>query len=233
MASNNASEAAEIAALEEGTESFNPTAALKSVGLSIFINGILPFAIYKFLEPRFASTSLMPLLAASAFPLLGLVVGLVRTRTVDVIAMIALFGISYSIAAIFVATNVRWALIMGSTQGFLLASVFFASAMIGRPVIFFIARQFTTGNDPERQKRFAEVNEADGGRTFFIATIVWSVGILLLSGSSLWLAAILAPATYIVVNSVMNTAVNIVLIAWSLRFIRTRLSRVATAQGIA
>jgi hypothetical protein len=237
MAINNASEAAEIATLSEGVggegvESFNPRDALKSAGLSILINGLMPFAIYKLLVPHFAAASLTPLLAACAFPLLGLAFGLLRTRTVDAIAMIALFGITYSIVSILLATNVRWALIMGSTQGFLIAAAFFVSAAIGRPLLFYVARQFTTGADAGRQKRFAEVNEADGGRTFFTATMVWAVASFFLAGTNLWLAATLPPATYIVAVNVLNTSINIVLIAWTIRYIRTRLVRVAARIGV-
>ena len=202
---------------------YDPRGALKSVIFSILINAVAPFAVYKFLAPHFAANSIVPLLYASAFPILGLVVGLVRTRTIDAIAIFALFGLAYSLATTLLAGEVHLALIFGATQGFVIAAVFLVSALIGRPILFFIARQFAAGNDPQARARFAAVNELDGGRTFFTATMIWTGGILFLTLASLGLAFVLAPATYILLNNILNTGVNIVLVVLTIRFIRKRL----------
>jgi hypothetical protein len=224
-----------VPAAEEGVvgpaQAFNPKAALGSVAVSIFVNGVLPFTLYKVLVPHFPAGSVMPLLYASAFPVLGLTANFIRTRTIDVIAIFALFGIVYSVTTSLLAGEVRRALILGATQGFLIAAVFFVSALARRPIIFFIARQFAAGNDPARRQNFAAVNEADGGRTMFIATMVWAAGILFLGATGLALAVVMEPASYLLVNNVVNTAVNIVLVVWSIRFIRPRLTR--AAEGLA
>ena len=72
---------------------FDRGAVLRSVGLSLFINGICPYLLYRTLEPHFPEGSLTPLLYASVFPVFGLVFNFIRTRTVDFIAVIALFEI--------------------------------------------------------------------------------------------------------------------------------------------
>lgn len=208
-------------------QAFDAKTAMRSVGLSIFVNGVLPFALYKILAPHFPAGSVVPLLYASAFPLLGLTFGFIRTRVVDAIAIFALFGIVYSVATMLLAGEVRLALILGSTQGFLIAGVFFVSALIRRPILFFMVRQFVAGNDLERRARFAAVDEADGGRTFFTATMVWAVGIAALGAMALGLALTLAPATYLLVNNIVNTAVNVILLVWTDRFVRGRLALAA------
>ena len=210
-----------------GPQGFDPKAALRSVAVSLVVNGALPFVLYKILVPYFSPGSVMPLLYASAFPVLWLGFGYVRTRMVDAIALIVLFGIVYSVVATLLAGEVRWAMILGATQNFVIAGAFFVSALMGRPVIFFIVRQFVAGNDPARRLRFAAVNEADGGRTFYIATMVWAVGTAALGGLSLLLAVTLAPATYLLVNNFANTAINILLVVWTIRFVRPRLIQVA------
>ena len=219
-----------IPAAEAGADpkmrAFDPKAALGSVGLSIFVNGVLPFVVYKLLVPHFPPGSIMPLLYASAFPVLGLTVGFIRTRSIDVIAIFALFGITYSIAATILAGEVRLALILGATQAFLISGAFFVSVLIRRPIIYFIVRQFAAGNDPAMRAQIAAVNEADGWRTCTIASLVWAVGIALLGVSSIILAVSLEPATYLLVNNVVNTGVNILLVVWTIRFVRPRLTRV-------
>jgi hypothetical protein len=205
---------------------FNPRDAFRSVIFSIFINGVLPFALYKLLVPYFPHGSVMPLLYASAFPVIGLVVGLVRTRTVDAIAIFAIFGISWSIVSTVLAGEVRLALIWGTLQGFVIAAAFAGSALIGRPIMFYLVRQFMAGNNAVERERFAALDKADEGRTFFIATMGWGVGIMVQTGIALIVAMTLEPASVLLVNNVVNTAANIALLAWSIRFIRSRLTKV-------
>lgn len=212
-------------------QTFEPKSALRSVAISIFVNGVLPFLLYKILAPHFRAGSVMPLLYACAFPVLGLTVGFIRTRVVDAIAIFAVFGIVYSVATTVLAGEVRLALILGSTQGFLIAGVFFVSALIGRPILFFMVRQFVAGNDLARRAHFAAVDQADRGRTFFIATMVWALGIAMLGATALGLAIELPPASYLLVNNIVNTAVNLILLVWTIRFVRGRLS--LAAAGVA
>ncbi|HLJ52357.1 MAG TPA: VC0807 family protein [Rhizomicrobium sp.] len=221
-----------IPAAEEGVgpnaQTFNSKAALRSVGVSIVVNGVLPFALYKILVPYFAPGSIMPLLYASAFPIVGLAVGFIRTRVVDAIACFALFGIVYSVVSTLLAGEIRLAMIVASTQAFLIAAFFTVSALIGKPIIFFIVRQFATGNDPQRRTQFNAVNAADNGRTCFIATLVWAVAIAALGVVSITLALTVAPATYLLVNNIVNTAVNVLLVVWTIRYVRSHLTAVGT-----
>lgn len=210
-----------------GAPEFDSKQALKSVGVSIAVNGVAPFVLYKILVPYFPAGSVMPLLYAGAFPIVGLIVSFVRTRVVDAIAIIALFGIFYSVVSTLVAGELRLAMIIGATQGFVVAAVFLASALIDRPVLFFIARQFVAGNDPARRQRFAAVNAADGGRTFYVATMAWVAGLSAIAGVGLALAIALAPDTYLLVNNVIGTAITVALVVWTARFVRPRMTAAA------
>ena len=165
------------------------------------------------------------------FPLFGLVFNLIRTRTVDYIALIALFEISYNSAAALLASTVRWGLIFRSSEGFIVAAVFLTSALIGRPIIFYIARQFAAGADPARRQGFAAAHAADKGRTFFIATLVWSISITLLTLLNLSLALTVAPANYLLFAQIASTTINVILVIWTIRFSSTRLRRLALSQA--
>jgi hypothetical protein len=219
-----------IPAAEEGVganaQTFNSKAALRSIALSIVVNGVLPFALYKILVPYFAAGSIMPLLYASAFPIVGLAFGLIRTRVVDAIACFALFGIAYSVVSTLLAGEIRLAMIVASTQAFLIAAFFTVSALIGKPIIFFIVRQFAAGNDAQRRAQFTAVNVADKGRTCVVATIVWAVAIAGLGLVSITLALTVAPATYLLVNNIVNTGVNVLLVVWTIRYVRSNLTAV-------
>lgn len=205
---------------------FDHKAALRSVAVSIVVNAVLPFATYKILSPYYPPNSIIPLLLAGVFPLLGLVASLIRTRSIDAIAGFALFGLVYSVVTTVLAGNAHLALIVGSSQGFIIAALFAVSALIGRPLFFYVARQFRAGNDPAARAQFNAVNDADNGRSFYIATMVWAAGTLLLSVIALVLAIMFEPATVLLVNNIVNIAGNIALVVWTIRFTTARLTKV-------
>lgn len=204
---------------------FSVAQAARSIGLSLFINGICPYILYRTLEPHYPSGSLTPLLYASAFPLFGLVFNFIRTRTVDFIAVIALFEISFNILAASIAPSIHWALVARSLQGLLTATLFITTALIGRPIIYYIARQFVVGANPAIAAGFEMANKLDKGRTFFLITMAWGVGIIVQSCLSFALVLTLSPADYLLAGQALSIGFNVVLIAWTIRFSRTRLLR--------
>ncbi len=203
---------------------FNPLAAARSIGLSLLINGICPYILYRTLEPHYPAGSTVPLLYASLFPVFGLVFNFVRTRTVDFIAAIALFEITFNVSATLLASSVRGALLARALQGLLTASVFMGSVAIGRPLVFYIARQFVVGAAPERAEGFAYVNEADKGRTFRIITLAWGCVIAATSLVHVLLVLTLKPADYLLVAQFLSMGMNIVMIVWTIRFSQSRLA---------
>ena len=136
----------ELPTVGEAGASFNPLHAVRSIGFSLFVNGVCPYLLYRVLQPHYPAGSVIPLVFASIFPLLGLLIGHVRTRTIDFIALIALFEISYNIVTALVAANVHWAIILRSTEGFCVATVFLTATLLGYPPIFYIARQFVAAS---------------------------------------------------------------------------------------
>src|SRR5258708_18624607 len=174
-------ETAELPSLADAQGGFKPLEAARTIGFSFFVNGLCPYLLYRFLQPRFPSESLLPLLYTSVFPVLGLGYGIARKRTVDFIALIALFEISVNVTATLVASNIRMALVARSLTGVLTATAFLISALIGKPIIHYIARQFATGGDAARQAGFEAVGKAEGGRAFFIPTMASAVPVYGLS----------------------------------------------------
>jgi hypothetical protein len=218
----------ELPTVGEAGASFNPLHALRSVGQSLLVNGVCPYILYRVLQPHYPDGSVMPLVYASIFPLLGLVVGLVRTRMVDFIAVLALFEISYNVVTALLASNVHWAVILRSSEGFLVSAAFLIFTLIGHPPIRYIARQFAVGNDPVKLKEFNAADTADKGRTFFIASMAWVVAILFQTSLNLTLAVMLTPANYLLVTQFVNITVNVVMVAWTVRFTSRRLERYQT-----
>lgn len=217
----------ELPTIGEAGASFNPLHAARSIGISLFVNGVCPYLLYRVLQPHYPSGSVMPLVYASIFPILGLVLGRIRTRTIDFIALLALFEISYNIATALAAPNVHWAIILRSSEGFLVAAIFLVLTLMGHPPIFYIARQFAAGHDPTRRQVFALVNAADKGRTFRFASFVWVAGILFQTSLNLVLALSVTPANYLLFAQFINVTINVLMVVWTIRFTTRRLERYA------
>lgn len=206
---------------------FHPMQVLRSVGLSLLVNGICPFLIYTYLESHFSKGSVQPLVYASIPPVLALVFGIVRKRMVDMIAVIALLAISINIAAIFLTPSIEWALAARSIDGVFTATVLLISALIGRPLFYYVARQFVMANDPTSIEGFDSVNDADGRRTFFIVTLAWALGTYALCALNVTLALNVSPSNYLLASQVTTMTATVGLTVWTIRFAHVRLTRLA------
>jgi hypothetical protein len=203
---------------------FNRAQAFRSTAGSLAINGLCPFLLYWFLAPHYPPEDITPLLYVMIFPILGFLVGLVRKRTLDAIAAIALAGIVIHLTVTVLSKDMTTALVLRSLQGAVVGLCFLLSALIGRPLLYLIARQVVTANAPERRARFDAVTQIDRGRTFLVATLVWGVGLMLSSAIHVALALRLAHATYLLVSPATGLVVNGALLIWSIRFITARLA---------
>src|SRR5260370_24270871 len=99
---------------------FDRKGALKSVGLSLTINALCPFLLYRVLQSHFSASSVMPLLYATIFPVIGLILSLLRKRTVDAIAILAMLGLALHIVVTLLARTVVVALVVRSLDGSLI-----------------------------------------------------------------------------------------------------------------
>lgn len=220
-----APESPELPTVGEAGAAFNPLHALRSIGFSLFINGVCPYILYRVLAPHYPAGSVIPLVYASIFPILGLVLGHIRTRMIDYIAVIALFEISYNIVTALAAPNVHWAIILRASEGFIVAAIFLVLTLLGLPPIFYIARQFVGAGNPALREGFLAANAADKGHTFRIASLVWVAGLLFLTTLNLTLALNVTPANYLLVAQILSTTINVALVAWTIRFTTRRLER--------
>ncbi|MBL6938183.1 MAG: hypothetical protein ISS15_06240 [Alphaproteobacteria bacterium] len=197
---------------------------LRNVGASL-VNAAIPFAIYRLSAPHYPAESVIPLLYATVVPALWLAFNTIRSRAVDAIAIIAICETVATIAVTLLAKNVGWALIARALQGSIVGLVFAFTAMIDRPVMYYISRQFTVGMNPERAEGFERAYKLDKGRTFKIATYVWAIGLIIVSLVSAALAATIDHAAYLLVAPIMSIGANISLVWWTIRFSITRMMR--------
>jgi hypothetical protein len=185
------------------------------LGLSLIINGLCPFLVYRVLESHFPAGSVMPLLNASMFPALGSILGIVRKGTVDVIAMIVMAALAMHIVVTLIARNVGIALVAISLDGTLIGLVLIVSAMVRRPIILIAAKQVAVDAGPERATALNRVIENSGKRAFSTITIVWGLALLVMSGLHIVLALNLPPADFLLLSPIVGVITIVALIGWT------------------
>ncbi len=202
---------------------FDRVGALKSLGLSLTINALCPFLLYRVLESHFPANSVMPLLYATIFPVVGLILSLIRKRTVDAIAIIVMLGLAIHIVVTLLAPTVRIALVVRSLDGALIGLALCISAMIGRPIILYVAKQIVAGGSSEQAASLNRVIENDGARAFFTITMVWGICLIAMSGLHVVLALKLPPAEFLLASPVVGVVTIVALLAWTGRYLAARM----------
>ena len=124
---------------------------------SLLINIACTLIIYNLLSPHFPSSSLIPLLVASLFPIQGNVISLLRHHRLDIFGVMMLIGLAVSIIAILLGGNSRLLLIRESFTTGAIGLALLVSMVLPRSLGYYFARQFLAANDPTRIARFEEL----------------------------------------------------------------------------
>jgi hypothetical protein len=157
-----------------------PNYDYKSVIISliwnIVLNATIPLACYFFVKRFVSPSELTALIAATAFPVLKSVYDLIRSRELDPVAVLVLLGIVTSILALFLRGDPRILLIRESfiTGAFGVACLI--SLAFPRPIMFYFARFFMAGKDPQRREAFnASLHDPAVLRGHRLVTLVWGL----------------------------------------------------------
>lgn len=203
---------------------------LASLGVSLLINMLGPYLVYRALEPTFPSPSLLPLAASALVPAVDLAVTYLRRRRVDAVAVIALSQLTASLLVGMAAHDPRASLVGQACQPALLGLVFALSAAIGRPLMIPLARQTMAGDDPQRQAKFLAMAAEPGPRRVFTRiTLAWTAALFIQTGIDLLVLPHLSASAYVLFSQVFGYGLIAVLIVASIRYGRHAARR---AQGI-
>ncbi len=150
--------------------------AIRGILPSIIINGVLPYIIYQLLKSN-TSLSDLTILFISAIPaILGGIVGIIRNRSLDLIAGITIVSIAVTIIAALIGGDPRLFLIRESFLTVALGIAFLISLLFPKPLWFYVIRYFASNNNPERAAEFNASWQYPGFRTFIrVLTLVWGI----------------------------------------------------------
>jgi hypothetical protein len=177
---------------------------VRSLGPSLLINAVCPFLIYVLLKNYTHASDFLALLLTGVPSLIDSIVGIIRSRRIDLFAGAALLGIVVSLILIGLGGSPRWLLVRESFLTFAFGVVFLGSLLLPKPLGFYTARQFLAGRDKKRIAAFERLWKHASFRTIVrIQTIIWGVCLLLEAVLRVSLVFIMSIEQFLVVSPII------------------------------
>jgi hypothetical protein len=178
------------------------------------VNFILPFVIYNYAEAPLGEAR--ALLASSGPPILWSLVEFARHRRLDALSVLVVSGIALSLLAMLGGGGVRFLQLREKLVTGIIGLVFVGSALIGKPLIYELARASMRRKSEDEAQRFEALQVHAGfRRTMTLMTLVWGLGLLADVAVSVVLVFVLSIREYLVVNPILGYGTMGALSLWS------------------
>jgi hypothetical protein len=178
------------------------------------VNVILPLLIYNYAEKPLGEVG--ALLASSAPPILWSLLEFARHRRLDALSVLVVAGIALSLLAMLGGGGVRFLQLREKLVTGVIGLAFLGSALIGKPLIYELARASMRRKSNEEAEQFEALQVHAGfRRTMTVMTVVWGLGLLADVAVSVVLVFVLTIREYLVVNPILGYATLGALSLWS------------------
>jgi len=184
----------------------------------MFVSGMLPWIAVLVLE-RYG-VPLVPALALSTiFPIVDGTVSLVRKHRLDAIGAVNLSFIIGSIAVTFWTGDAHVALLKGAVLTAAFSVVCLGSLLAPKPLMFFLGRQFSAGDDAALIAEWnARWDRPQFRTTLRIITAVWGAGYALEVIARVTVAYTLPPLVVMATAPAITYGALALLIAWTIAY---------------
>lgn len=193
---------------------------------------IAPIAVFNLLT-HYGVSTLWSLAAGSLPPALNNLRTWMQSRRLEPLGVIIIVMLAAGTVGSLISGSVFFALIKESFLTGVFGVICLGSLVMERPLIFYTARQFVAGDDPERIAwwnglwQYPEFRHATR-----LITLVWGAAFLAEAGLRVLLALTLTPAEVVVTSPVTLFVLLIALIAWTRRhFLAVRARRLRAANA--
>ncbi len=183
-------------------------------------NLLLPWVAYTLVEPSHGE--LAALIASALPPMIWSAGELIFQQRLDALSMLVLGGIALSILAMMLGGDARLLLVRESLISGLIGLSFLGSLIIGRPLVFYLARAtMQRQNGQEGRERFLRWSESVVARKGLrVMTLIWGLGLVLEASLRIWAALIWTPARFLAVMPPAGYAFAAMLTLWTLWYVR-------------
>lgn len=199
--------------------------ALQALGQSVLINMVAPGIVYHLVQRANPQAGLLALAASGLPPALWLGWTWWRKRAIDFLGLFSAENVVVAMVALMLAHGEREALIGRSMQNVILAALFLVTLRAGRPMLFHMTRQLTTGNDPARRAQFdADAATPRALATYRALTWGWIAALLIKACGAYVLGANLPTASYLIASPLWDLVSDSCLVTWSILYGRAHLA---------
>jgi hypothetical protein len=176
-----------------------------------------PLAAYSVLRSA-GLTAVTALLLSGVFPALGVTIGVIQNRRLDVVGALVLAGIAVGTVLGLVSHSTRLLLIEGSVPTAVFGVACLGSLWRRHPLMFSFALEFT-GPDTAKGREMTRLWPYEGYRRVFrIITAVWGAGFLLEAALRVVIVYNTSTGTALASSKVMPFLWGAVLSAWTVGY---------------
>ena len=190
---------------------------LRSIAMIAIFDIAAPLVAYGLLRSA-GLTAVTALLLSGVFPALGVTIGAIRNRRLDVIGALVLAGIVVGTILGLVSHSPRLLLVEGSVPTGVFGLVCLGSLWTRRPLMFSFALEFT-GPDTASGREMTRLWQYDGYRRIFrIITVVWGLGFLAEAAIRVIIVYNTSTGTALVSSKVTPFVFGAILSAWTVAY---------------
>lgn len=189
---------------------------------TIAINAVAPYLVYTLCKPSLGSFAALALSAVP--PTAESIWSVARERRIDIISALVLSGIAVSLILIALGGSERVLLLR---ESFITAAIGLAlavSALIGRPLLFYLLRQVWSANDPAALARWTARWQAEPPlrRSMRIMTAVWGIWLILEMAVRTVMVFEMETSHFLLISPFVQYGLTGVLVVWTVMFMRRR-----------
>lgn len=196
-------------------------ATILSLALSIVINFVLPILLYQVLKSYTRASDLLALVISGVPPTIDSIVGVIRRKRIDLLAGLVLASIIISLILIALGGSPKLYLVRESFFTAAFGLVYLVSLFFPRPLAFYFARYFATGNHPENIPWFDSLWQYQQFRhTMRVVTVVWGIGFLFEAVLRTFLVINLSTVQFLIVSPFVIYGILGILFVWMFLYSR-------------
>lgn len=186
-------------------DSWEPGApSLRDVAPGVIGGAVIPLAVYYSVRHHVHGDA-TALMIAGAPAAAWVTVEWARKHRLDPIGCITLFGFVAGVTASLLLGGSAFVLkVRDSAFTCLFGVVCLASLTRSRPLMFFVGRALSAGDNPEKVQAYEQLwTMPTAPRTFRIITAIWGAGLLVEGSARVALAAVLPTGTFLAVSPIL------------------------------
>jgi hypothetical protein len=190
---------------------------LRSITMILIFDVGAPLVAYNVLRSA-GATAMTALLLSGVFPALGVTIGAIRHRRLDVVGALVLAGIVAGAVLGLVSHSARLLLVEGSVPTAVFGVACLGSLGTRHPLMFSFAREFT-GPDTAKGREMTRLWQYEGYRRVFrVITAVWGVALLLEAALRVVVVYNTSPGTALAISKVTPFLFAGALVAWTIAY---------------